>query len=156
MPAQIVPRDTQNWCLDDFLREAHLMPTTNTTRPQKRSYEVKDVAYMAHSLREALPDAFTKLVLSGSFSGGALVLLGAKDHDEATPEAITASRTLLIPIVTSCPSRVPNQFQVADALLLLHSSLSDKLLKIPAGNMHATPQPHRLIQSRSTQIETKN
>ena len=57
---------------------------------------------MAHCVMEALPDAFTKLVLPDAFSGGALVQLGWPDHGEPTPEAITSSRTLLIPIVTSC------------------------------------------------------
>ena len=103
MPAQIVPRDTQNWCLDDFLREAHLMPTTNTTRLQKRSYEVKDFAYMAHSLREALPDAFTKLVLSDSFNGGALFSIRRERPRRAHPRGdhsqphIADSRCDLLP-----------------------------------------------------------
>ena len=89
---------------------------------------------MAYHIMEALPDAFTKLVLADSFSGGMLVQLGGKDHDEPTDDSIKASCTLLTPMVTSFPYKVPSQFLVADALLLVNLCLSDKLLKVPVAH----------------------
>ena len=135
MPSQIVPKCLrQKWGVDDFLREASLMKTTCTTRSERRGYSSSDAGKMAYHIMEALPDAFTKLVLADSFSGGMLVQLGGKDHDEPTDDSIKASCTLLTPMVTSFPYKVPSQFLVADALLLVNLCLSDKLLKVPVAH----------------------